>query len=176
MRARAARVSGRAGALVMIVRLQTACATILTGIRMTSIRFGAYGTRVAGLANATGAASADHTSAVILTKMLVARLARRILRTAIGTIPVSIEAIRAAANDRFGNVLAMRTWMTDLIAIAGSRFGLAAGTTIALPAGRTVPASIGALRIEAHHLWLLTASAVVAVGAFIQIMTIFAIA
>lgn len=137
MGASAAGVSGWAGALELVVRLQTACAAILTGIWMAGIRFGAYSSRIARLADATGAASADYTSTVILAYMLIAGLAAGILITAIGTIAMTIEAIRTTTHDRFGNVLAMRPWMTDLLAIAGLRLGLAAGATISLPAGRT---------------------------------------
>lgn len=117
MGASAAGVSGWAGALELVVRLQTACATILAGIWMAGIRFGAYSSRIARLADATGAASADYTSTVILAYMLIAGLAAGILIAAIGTIAMSIEAIRTTTHDRFGNILAMRSWMTDLLAI-----------------------------------------------------------
>lgn len=175
MGASAARVPNGADALVLVLWQQTAAAIILAGIRMAGIRFGAYSSPVAGLADAAGALSVEHTSAVVLTEMLVARLATGILVAAIRAIPVSIEAVRATADDCARNILTMRTRMTDLLAIAGLRFGLAAGATVSLPARRTVAASRGAFRIEADYLRLLTAAAVVAIGTFVQILTILAI-
>lgn len=142
---------------------------------MAGIRIGAYSSPVAGLADAAGATSVEHTSAVILTDMLLAWLATGILVAAIGAIPMSIEATRATAYDGARNILTMRTRMTDLLAVAGLRFGLAAGATVSLPARRTVAASRGAFRIEAEYLRLLTAAAVVAIGTFVQILTILAI-
>lgn len=175
MGARAARVPNGTDALVPVFRQQTTGAIILAGIRMTGIRFIAYSSLVARLADAAGATSVEHTSAVVLTEMLVARLATGILVAAIGAIPVAIEAVRATADDGARNILAMRTRMTNLLAIAGLRFGLAAGATVPLPARRTVATSVGAFCIKANHLRLLTAAAVVAIGTFVQILAILAI-
>lgn len=175
MGARAARVPNGTDALVPVFRQQTTGAIILAGIRMTGIRFIAYSSLVARLADAAGATSVEHTSAVVLTEMLVARLATGILIAAIGAIPVAIEAVRATADNGARNILAMRTRMTNLLPIAGLRFGLAAGATVPLPARRTMATSVGAFCIKANHLRLLTAAAVIAIGTFVQILTILAI-